>query len=62
MEKILWVEFCDPITGQIVERYFATLQFGVIVSDNIVVFEKPEGERRILPRNGHSINIEMHNA
>lgn len=62
MEKILWVEFCDPITGEIVERHFASLQFGVIVSDNIVVFEEPDGERRVLPRKGRSINIEMHNA
>lgn len=62
MEKILWIEFCDPITGEIVECHFASLQFGVIISNNVVVFEKPDGERRILPRKDYSINIELHNA
>ena len=62
MKKVLWIEFYDPITGEIVERHFASLQFGVIVTDNIVVFEKLDGERRVLHRNGRSINIEIHNA
>ena len=62
MDKVLRIEFCDPMCGHIVECHHASLKFGVIITDDLVVFEKPDGERRILPRMGHSINVEIHDA